>query len=105
MQLESLQLSANADVVNAQGPLINARLQDILTRVQEITLHGVCHGVSVALTAVQVQTGYELHAMEAGFLMGDGPKEHEDLLEEFVVATEAIVDITSAQDVVNKVFD
>jgi len=43
--------------------------------------------------------------METGFPMGDGPKEHEDLLEEFVIATEAIVDITSAQDMVNKVFD
>ena len=37
--------------------------------------------------------------------MGDGPKGHEDLIEEFVVAAEAIVDIISAQDVVNKVFD
>ena len=43
--------------------------------------------------------------METGFPMGDGPKEHEDLLEEFVVVAEAIMDITSAQDVVNKVFD
>jgi len=59
----------------------------------------------VALTAVQVQTGYELHAMETSFLMGDGPEEHDDLLEEFVVAAEAVVDITFAQDVVNKVFD
>jgi len=39
--------------------------------------------------------------MEAGFSMGNGPEEHEDLMEEFVVAVEAIVDITSAQDVVN----
>ena len=36
--------------------------------------------------------------------MGDGPEEHEDLLKEFAMAAEAIVDITSAQDVVNKVF-
>ena len=43
--------------------------------------------------------------METGFLMGDGPKEHEDLIEEFVSAAEAIVDITSAQDVINNVFD
>ena len=107
VQLESLQLVANmaTDAVNAQGSLINARLQDILARVQEITLHGVCHGMSVALTAAQVQTGYDLHAMETGFLMGDGPEEHEHLLEEFVVTAKAIVDITSAQDVVNKVFD
>ena len=43
--------------------------------------------------------------MEIGFPMGDGPKEHADLLEEFIMAAEAIVDITSTQDVVNKVFD
>jgi len=105
--LESLQLAANVAVnaINARGPLINARLLDILTHVQEIALHGVHHGASVALTAVQVQTGYEHHAMETGFLMGNGPEEHEDLLEEFIVAVEAIVDITSAQDIVNKVFD
>ena len=43
--------------------------------------------------------------MKTGFLMGDGPKEHEELIEEFVDAVEAIVDITSAQDVINNVFD
>ena len=43
--------------------------------------------------------------MEVGFSISDSPKGHEDLIEEFVVAAEAIVDITSAQDVVNKVFD
>ena len=43
--------------------------------------------------------------MEVGFPIGDGPEEHEDLLEEFIMAAEAIVDITSAQGVVNKVFD
>ena len=107
MQLESLQLAANtaADAVNARGPLIDARLQDILAGIQVIALHGIRHGASVALTAVQVQTGYELHAMETGFPMGDGPKEHEDLIKEFIDAADAIVDITSAQDVVNKVFN
>ena len=43
--------------------------------------------------------------METSFPMGNGPEEHEDLLEEFIMAAEAIVDITSAQDMVNKVFD
>ena len=105
--MESLQLAANAaiDTVNARGSPINARLHDVLAHIQEITLHGVHHGAAVALTVAQVQTRYELHAMEAGFLMGDDPEEHEDLLEEFVITAEAIVDITSAQDVVNKVFD
>ena len=86
-------------------PLINARLHDVPSHVQEITLHGIRHGAAVALTMAQVQTRYELHAMEIGFPMGDGPEEHEDLLEEFTVAAEAVVDIISAQDVVNKVFD
>ena len=93
------------DVVNAWGSPISALLQDIPARVQEIALHGVRHGAAVALTAAQVQTGYELHTMETGFPMGDGPEEHEDLLEEFVMAAEAIVGITSTQDVVNKVLD
>ena len=107
MQLESLQLAVNvaADAVNARGSLIDARLQDIPARAQEIALHGIRHGASVALTMAQVQTGYELHAMETGFPMGDGPEEHEDLMEEFIIAVEAIVDSTSAQDVVNKFFD
>ena len=107
VQLESLQLAANAaaDAVNARGSLIDARLQDITAYVQEIALHGICHDASMALTAAQVQTGYDLHAMEVGFLIGDGPEGHEDLIEDFTVAAEAIVDITSAQDVVNKVFN
>ena len=107
MQLKSLQLAANVvvDAVNAWGSLIDSHLHDIPARVQEIALHGVRYGASVALTTVQVQTWYKLHAMETGFPMGNGPEEHEDLLKEFIVAVEAIVDITSAQDVVNKVFD
>ena len=43
--------------------------------------------------------------MEIGFPMGDGLEEHEELIKEFADATEAIVDITSAQDVISNVFD
>ena len=43
--------------------------------------------------------------MEPGFLMADDPGTHEDLIEDFEDAAAAIVDITSAQDVVNRVFD
>ena len=107
MQLESLQLAGNAvvDAVNAWGSLIDTRLQDISAHIQEIALHGVHHGASVALTMAQVQTEHDLHAMEVGFTVGDGPKGHEDLIEEFIMAAETIVDITSAQDVVNKILD
>ena len=98
MQLESLQSTANAavDAVNARGSPIDARLQDISARVQEIALNGVRHGTSVALTSAQVQTGHDLHAMEVGFPIGDGPEGHKDLIEDFTTAAEAIMDITSA---------
>ena len=43
--------------------------------------------------------------METGFSMGDNPELHEDLIEDFNDAVEAIVDIISAQDVINNVFD
>ena len=43
--------------------------------------------------------------METSLSMGDGPEEHEDLIEESVDVAEAIMDITSAQDVVNRVLD
>ena len=74
-------------------------------RDREIALHGIHHGAVVALTAVQVQTGHDLHTMEVGFPTDDGPEGHEDLIEDFTAAAEAIVYITPAQDVVNKVFD
>jgi len=74
------------DAANARGSSIDTRLQDIPVCIQKIALHDVHHGASVALTAAQVQTGYELHAMETSFPVGDGPEEHEDSMEEFVVA-------------------
>jgi hypothetical protein len=43
--------------------------------------------------------------MEPGFLMTDDPDMHEDLIEEFDDAVAAMVDIISAQDVVNRVFN
>ena len=43
--------------------------------------------------------------MELGFPMADDPNMHEDLIEDFNDAATAIVDITSAHDVINKVLD
>ena len=43
--------------------------------------------------------------MEPGFPMADDLGMHEELIEDFDDAAAAIVDITSAQDVINKVFD
>ena len=43
--------------------------------------------------------------MEPGFMMANDPDMHEELIEDFDDAAAAIMDITSAQDVINKVFD
>ena len=43
--------------------------------------------------------------MELGSQMADDPDMHKELIEDFDNDVAAIVDITLAQDVVNKVFD
>ena len=59
----------------------------------------------MASTTAQVQTGHELRTMEPGFPMADDLDMHEDLIKDFDDTATAIVDITSAQDVINKVLD
>ena len=46
--------NAAIDAVNTRGPLINAHILDVLAHIQEIALHDIYHGASVALAAVQV---------------------------------------------------
>ena len=107
VQLENLQLAANVPMVavNARGPLLNNCLHDVPAHVQEITLHGVHRGATMALAAAQAQTRHDLRTMELSFLMADDLDTHEDLIEDFEDVAAAIVDIASAQDVVNRVFD
>ena len=66
--------------------------------------HSVHHGAAMALATTQVQIGHDLRTMEPGFLMGDDPDVHEDLIKDSEDTTTAIMDIASAQDVVNRVF-
>jgi len=49
--LEALQLVANnaAGALNAGGDLLENGIQDVPVRVGEIALHGVHHGIIVAL--------------------------------------------------------
>ena len=51
VQLENLQLAANVATMalNARGLLLINRLHDVPARAHEIALHGVRHGVAVAL--------------------------------------------------------
>ena len=59
----------------------------------------------MALAAAQVQTRHDRRTMEPSFPMADDLDMHKELIENFDDAAAAIVDITPAQDVVNKVFD
>jgi hypothetical protein len=98
VQLENLRVVANAATIaiNARAPLLINRLRDIPARVQEIALHDICHGVAVALVAMQVQTRHDLVSMEPVFPMANDPDMHEDLIEEFDEAAAKIVDIILA---------
>ena len=106
-QLESLRSAANhaAGFVNARGAVPVVHLHDILNCVREVALHGVHHGAAMALAAAQARLGQNLYLLPHGILDATYPREQERLVEEFSMAAEAIVNITSMRDVVNKVFD
>ena len=97
--------NAATAAVNARGPLLINRLHDIPARAHEIAIHGIRRGAAVALAATQVQTGHDLCTMEPGFPMTDDSDMHKELIKDIDDAVAAIVYITPAQDVVNKVFD
>ena len=57
------------------------------------------------MASVMVQTEHDLRTMEPGFPKADDPNMHRELIEDFDDDAAAIVDITPAQDVMNKIFD
>ena len=91
--------------IHTRGPLLINCLHDIPAHAQEISLHGICRSAAVALAVAQVQIGHDLHTMELAFLMANDPDMHKELIEDFDDAAAAIVDITPAKGIVNKVFD
>ena len=61
-QLESLRSAVDHVVgfVNARGAVPVVRLHDILNRVREIALHGVCHGAATVLAIAQACSSQNL---------------------------------------------
>jgi len=49
-----------AGFVNARGAIPVVRLHDILNRVREVALHGVCHDAAIVLAAAQAHSGQNL---------------------------------------------
>ena len=46
--------------INARGVVPVVHLHNIPNCLKEVAVHGVCHGVAMALAAVQAHSGHEL---------------------------------------------
>jgi len=90
--------------INARGAIPVVRLHDISNRVREVALHGVRHGATMALAAVQAPSGHELWLLPHGFLATAHPGDHECLVENFFDATNSVALTSQADDIVNNVF-
>ena len=105
-QLESLRSAVEyaAGFVNARGAMPVVHLYDVPNRVREVALHGVCHGVVVALAVAQARSGHELRLLPHGFPATEHPEDHECLVRDFFNTTNSIALASQAKDIVSKVF-
>ena len=104
--MESLRSAADhaAGFVNARGTVPIACLHDIPNCVREVALHGVRHGIAIALATTQVRSGHNLQLLPHGFPDAVPPEDHERLIEEFFSAANFVAFNTLADDVVSKLF-
>jgi hypothetical protein len=86
------------------GDTLVAHLQDIPVRAREVALHGARRGATVALAIAQVCSGHDLRLVEPGFPEGEALDDYQDLVEDFEGASDAMANITSAEEVINNVF-
>ena len=105
-QLKSLRSATDhaARFVNARGVVPVVHLHDILNRVREVALHGVCHDAAIVLAAAQACSGQNLQLLPHGFPDAAYPGEQERLVEDFMSVANSIAFNTLADDIVGKVF-
>jgi hypothetical protein len=70
-------------------------------RTEEIALHSVRHGATVALMTAQVNSGHELRWLQPSFASGD---DHHELVEDFTGHADAMVNTTSVEGIMNNIF-
>lgn len=99
-----LQAAGNATAlhVNAQGPTVVARVENISTCVNEVVMHGVRQGATVALATALVHTGEDLSMLN--FALPFDKESVDDLVDSFVPMVELIAQRVDPADVVNHVF-
>jgi hypothetical protein len=93
-----------SSALNAQGDTLEVCLQDVPISAREVALHGVCHGATVALAIAQVCSSHDLHLVEPGFPEEENLDDYQDLVDDFKGVDAVVVNITSAEEVVNNVF-
>ena len=105
-QIQALHQEANnaATTVNARGDLLVDRLQDIPNRARQIATHGVRQGAVTALVVAQTCTEHNLLLLEPIFPEEEGRAGFDDLVVQFDVSANTIVNEVSADSVVTKVF-
>jgi hypothetical protein len=104
-QIQALHQAANraATTVNARGDLLVHHLQDIPNRARQIATHGVRQEAATALAMTQTCTRHNLLLLEPVFPEGEGRAGFNDLVVQFDVTANAIVNEVSADSVVTKV--
>ena len=90
--------------IKARGAVSVVHLHDILNRVREAALHGVCHGATMVLAAAQARSSHELRLLPHGFPAMAHPGDHELLVEDFFGTANSIAFNTLVDDIVSKVF-
>jgi hypothetical protein len=81
-------------------------LNDIAPSAEEIALHGVHAGAAAGVAAAQLRHGVQLaDSLTPTFVEECMDKGFDELVEEFTDRANAVADVTSAEDIVNKVFE
>ena len=80
------------------------RLQDIPNRARQIATHDVRQGAATTLAVSQTYTGHNLLLLEPVFPEGEGRAGFDNLVVQFDVSANTIINEVSADSVVTKVF-
>jgi len=68
-----------------------------------VALHGIYRGAAVTLATAQVCSGHNLRLVEPGF-PEENPDGYQDLVDDFEGTDATVVNVTSAEEVMNNVF-
>jgi hypothetical protein len=82
------------------------RLNDIASRAEEITLHGIRARAAAVLAVAQLRHGVQFaDSLTPTFIDECMDEGFDELVEELADRANAIADVTPAKDIVNKVFE